>query len=206
MRLPCSITTVLMMTVPFFSKGQSSANELIDATREIKSKFYEVTETIHSSFGSSKVIYTVSNRNMINTYDLGPNNTREVEEIILYKKKNIKNTIASNTNNIEVKKEVVVVGKEKDTIRTIMIDPLETYERMVEKGIKSTEILKLLGDTSFYKNDFLKAANYYEKLFKLTDDLKQEYYVRYSQSLISTGQTAKAKGFNEKHKVLLSKQ
>jgi tetratricopeptide (TPR) repeat protein len=206
MRLRRSFATVLMMILPFFSNGQNSAGQLIDATREIKSKFYEVTETIHSTFGSTKVIYTVSNKNMINTYDLGPNNTREVKEVIIYKKKKSKSNIASNTNNIEAQKEVPVVEKEKDTIRTIMIYPLETYERMVEKGIKSIEILTLLGDSYFYKNNFLKAANYYEALFKLTNDLKQEYYLRYSQSLISSGQIAKAKEFNKKYKVLLSKQ
>ena len=79
----------IILIFPIILYAQSNHEQLMDSEKEIKSISYEVIETIHTAFGSTKVVYVVSNKNMINTYDLGHNNTREVREIITYKKKKI---------------------------------------------------------------------------------------------------------------------
>lgn len=203
MHLRDTIFFVVIIFLPFLLFSQSSNTQVTDPQSEIKYIFYEVTETIRSSFGSTRVKYTVSNKNMINDHDLGPNNTREVKEVIVYKNKK-KVSLDSTANTIQVKKDISIVDKKKEVNKTIVIDPLETYERMVEKGVKSIDILKVLGDNYFIKNDFKKAAKYYEDLFNLTKNLKQEYYLRYYRALGGSGQTEKAKEFNEKYNLLVN--
>ena len=78
------------------------------------------------------------------------------------------------------------------------IDVVKTYERVAAKGYKSVDLYQKLAN-SFYKNlEFTKAAKWYCELFTLTTDLDSEYYNRYAQSLICTGQIIEANEVLEK--------
>jgi tetratricopeptide (TPR) repeat protein len=206
MAISLRFTSIIIIFSSLFVNGQNYSNQIFDTSNEIKSKSYKVTETINSTFGGRKIFYTVSNKSLINTNDLGPNNTREIEEVIVYKKKKNSNNIVVNNNFIKEEKKDEMANSEKVTSKTISIDPLKTYERMVDKGIKSVEILKLLGDSYFYKNNFLKASSYYEALFNLTNDLRKECYLRFYKSLIGSGQIEKAKVFIKKYSNLVTQQ
>jgi tetratricopeptide (TPR) repeat protein len=72
------------------------------------------------------------------------------------------------------------------------IDLLKTYERVSDKGYKSIDMLKKLGNASFFDSDFEKGAKWYSELFTLTTNLEPEYYYRYSQCLKAIGQHEKA--------------
>ncbi|TDE05729.1 OmpA family protein [Flavobacterium sandaracinum] len=73
------------------------------------------------------------------------------------------------------------------------IDAIKTYEKVAEKGYKSAEMFKKLGNSYYYNADLEEAARWYGELFSMdTTDLEPEYYFRYAQSLRSIGQNDKA--------------
>ncbi len=213
MRLRPSQVTVLILIAPMLLCGQNNLVPTIHSDKEIKSKRYEVTETIHSGFGSTKVMYTVSNKNLINTNDLGPNNTREVKEIIVYKKKSRDQESIYNTKVIKevdqpkvIKEDVLVVDQQINAVKTISIDPLDTYERMVDQGIRSAGLLSQLADAYFYKNEYTKASQYYLEFFKIGKKIKPEYYFRYAMTLKNIGQEKRSKELLATYEALLQSE
>ena len=82
------------------------------------------------------------------------------------------------------------------------VDAIETYERIADKGYKSKDMFMKLGNAYYFNANLERAAKWYGQLFEITQDLDPEYYYRYSQSLKSIGQYAKADEmlakFNEK--------
>jgi outer membrane protein OmpA-like peptidoglycan-associated protein len=72
------------------------------------------------------------------------------------------------------------------------IDAIKTYERVAEKGYKSEDMFKKLGNSYYFNSDFDGAAKWYTELFAMNTSVEPEYYYRYAQSLKSTGQTDKA--------------
>ncbi|WP_281322052.1 hypothetical protein [Flavobacterium aestivum] len=81
------------------------------------------------------------------------------------------------------------------------IDAVKTYERVSEKGYKSPDMLKKLGDSYFFNEQLEKAAKCYGELCEMTTNLEPVYYYRYSIALRAIGETQKAgenlKKFNE---------
>lgn len=72
------------------------------------------------------------------------------------------------------------------------IDAIKTYERIADKGYKSEDLFKKLGNSYYFNSDFEAAAKWYGELFALNPTPEAEYYYRYAQCLKSTGQTDKA--------------
>jgi tetratricopeptide (TPR) repeat protein len=81
------------------------------------------------------------------------------------------------------------------------IDALKTYERVSDKGYKSPDMLKRMGNTYFFNEELDKAAKCYGELCDMTTDLEPEYYYRYSIALKAIGENEKAsenlKKFNQ---------
>ncbi|MFV8377097.1 tetratricopeptide repeat protein [Flavobacterium sp. LB1P62] len=81
------------------------------------------------------------------------------------------------------------------------VDVIKTYERVAEKGYKSVDLFKKLGDLYFQSTDLEKAAQWYCELFAMnTNDLEPEYYYQYAKSLNFIGQNDKANEILEKLK------
>lgn len=72
------------------------------------------------------------------------------------------------------------------------IDAIKTYERVAEKGYKSTELFEKLGDANYFNADFSNAVKWYTELFALNVEVPSEYYYRYAQSLKAVGNYNKA--------------
>ncbi|AYN04514.1 OmpA family protein [Flavobacterium sp. 140616W15] len=84
------------------------------------------------------------------------------------------------------------------------IDAIKTYERVAEKGYKSEDMFKKLGNSYYFNSEFDKASKWYAELFAMNTEVEPEYYYRYAQSLKSTGDVTKANQildlFNQKSK------
>ena len=84
------------------------------------------------------------------------------------------------------------------------VDAIKTYERVAEKGYKSEDLFKKLGNSYYFNSEFEGAAKWYGELFAMNPSPEAEYFYRYAQSLKSTGQLAKAdkvlNEFNTKYK------
>ncbi|MDI5896078.1 OmpA family protein [Flavobacterium algoritolerans] len=73
------------------------------------------------------------------------------------------------------------------------VDAIKTYERIAEKGYKSAELFKKLGNAYYFNAQLDKAAKWYGELFTMdTSNLEPEYYYRYAQSLRAIEQNDKA--------------
>lgn len=63
------------------------------------------------------------------------------------------------------------------------IDAIKTYERILEKGYKSDDLLQKLANSYYFNGDLEKSAKWYGELFMLNNEIAPEYYYRYAQSL-----------------------
>ncbi|KAF2514363.1 OmpA family protein [Flavobacterium zhairuonense] len=72
------------------------------------------------------------------------------------------------------------------------VDAIKTYEKVANKGYKSEEMFKKLGNSYYFNSDFDGAAKWYGELFAMNSNIEPEYYYRYAQSLKSIGETKKA--------------
>ncbi|WP_366182709.1 hypothetical protein [Flavobacterium ovatum] len=98
------------------------------------------------------------------------------------------------TEAIEIAKNVPTRQKTDH----IYINIIDIYERVADKGYKSVYLFKLLSDSFYYSKQTEKAVRWYDELFKITTHLDPEYYYRYGDALIKTGQTIKGNEMIEK--------
>lgn len=91
---------------------------------------------------------------------------------------------------ISQERKVAKATKQYD--RFAYVDAIETYERIAKKGFKSVDMLKQLGDSYYFNGKLDKAAEWYNELFGMTQDLEPEYYFRYAQALKSINDYKKA--------------
>lgn len=66
------------------------------------------------------------------------------------------------------------------------IDAIQIYEKVADKGYKSAELFKKLGNSYYFNAELDKASKWYEELFKLNEEVEPEYYFRYAQCLKAT--------------------
>lgn len=181
----CAIACFVAILVSFkgygkveFQRSQMSQ----DSIHFEKKTIYEITEVTQMNFGSSKIHYTVENKEKIPVNDLGPNNVRIVKERIVYRKRKHINE-APQTNTLTdvsdaIKEEVTSLPS-----KTITIKRMETYERMVESGVQTAEILEELANEFYFRKDYHKAIKYFERLFELSGNTKEENTEKHKQCL-----------------------
>jgi hypothetical protein len=159
---------------------------------------YHVEEKINMNFGSRICTYTVPNLSLVNTNDLGPNNNRVVTP------KYAKARIAAVGNElskatVQIASEPITKSIKIDSIisrqkaKYVNINKIDTYERVLNNGYQSLDMLKKVADKHFFDDDLVVSAKWYTQLFTMTTDLEPAYYYRYAQSLKAIGQTDKAK-------------
>lgn len=102
--------------------------------------------------------------------------------------------MVSNAQKIQVKK----ADKKYDNYE--YIDAIGTYEKVVNKGYKTTDMLEKLGNAYYFNAQYEDAAKWYGELFALQQRANDpEYYHRYSLSLKSIGDYGKANEYLEKY-------
>ncbi|MEE1898250.1 OmpA family protein [Flavobacterium rakeshii] len=94
-------------------------------------------------------------------------------------------------NGYSQEKRVASADKKYDSYA--YVNAIKTYERVANKGYKSEEIFKNLGNAFYFNSKFDKAAKWYGELFAMNTELEPEYYYRYAQSLKSIGEIEKSK-------------
>jgi outer membrane protein OmpA-like peptidoglycan-associated protein len=72
------------------------------------------------------------------------------------------------------------------------IKSIEIYEKVAEKGYKSTELFEKLGDCYYFNSQYSDANKWYAELFKLELPVDPKYSYRYSQTLKSVGDSITA--------------
>ena len=85
--------------------------------------------------------------------------------------------------------EIKVPERKKDYVE---IDITSTYERILEKGYESVDMLYKVANRHFFNGDLVAAAKWYSKLFELSKEVDSVYNYRFAQCLKAVGQTDKA--------------
>lgn len=185
-----------------------SASEINDGSQVIIS--YHVEERINMKFGSRITTYDVPSLKMVNTNDLGPDNSRVVTPVFgKVKPKPVidavavasaQTAVASNampTANLSLAPRVMVPLTTSKTVvektTSVRIDLVNTYERVLEKGYESADLIRKVADARFFDGDLEIAEKWYSKLFKLTTNLEDVYFYRYAQALKSVNKFEEAK-------------
>lgn len=88
-----------------------------------------------------------------------------------------------------------VAAADKNYERFAYVDAIATYERVAEKGYKDEKMFQKLGNAYYFNAELEKAAKWYEALFSMNENQEPEYLYRYSQTLKSIGEYAKADKF-----------
>ncbi len=157
---------------------------------------YHVEERINMRFGGTITSYTVPSLNLVNTNDLGENNKRTITPKYGRGKTPEVNQELLKASYVET--PFVISHPEIDKMVPekrkpyVSINVLITYERVLEKGYCSEEMLKRVGDWRYFEGDLEAAAKWYTELFCITTDLEFTFYYRYAKSLEFIGQIEKA--------------
>lgn len=157
---------------------------------------YHVEERINKKLGSSITTYNVSNLSLIDTNDLGENNTRRVTpkyaraKVVGLDNELPEAHLVKLVSNNEIVADLCIPDPKRAYIR---INILRTYERVLGKGYLSVEMLKKVGDWRYFEGDLEVAAKWYTELYCMTTDLDTTFYYRYALSLKAIGQMEKAK-------------
>lgn len=160
-------------------------------------KSYYVEERINKLFGGRITTYEVTKLDMVYTNDLGPNNTRTIIPRYVKRKQKVKVSLTQpelSMENITASSEPVIVEEADpaEPVKYVKVDIAGTYEKVLEKGYKSPEMLQKVADRLYFDGNLNTAAGYYEKLFDLVKDPDVIYYYRYAQSLKAINQIEKA--------------
>ncbi|HEY1196918.1 hypothetical protein [Flavobacterium sp.] len=159
-------------------------------------KSYYVEERINKLFGGRITTYEVTKLDMIYTNDLGPNNTRTIIPRYVKRKQKTASitqpevSVESATVSAEPAKENITAQNEPENY--VKVDVINTYQKVLEKGYKTPEMLQKVADRLYFEGNLNTAAGYYEQLFNLVKDPDVIYYYRYAQSLKSINQIDKA--------------
>jgi len=106
---------------------------------------------------------------------------------------NLKNKQQKSTNqNNPTKLNSSETNKSQVEVKDVNINIIDTYERTLDKGFKSIEMLKKVGDAKYFEGNLTESAKWYSQLFDLTTDLENQYYFRFSRSLTAISQFKKA--------------
>ena len=176
---------------------------------------YHVEERVNRPMGSSITTYTVSNLSLVGTNDLGENNSRIVTPIYGKPKVEVITALESSSKNKttdviaqipQIKTSSAIFIKSTDVADTnaatpsiietkpknVKIDVLATYERIMDKGYKTLDMIIKVGNGHFFAGDLVLAAKWYDELFAIKTDLEPVYYYRYAESLKAIKQFEKA--------------
>lgn len=159
-------------------------------------KSYYVEERINKLFGGRITTYEVTKLDMVYTNDLGPNNTRTIIPRYVKRKQKVTASLTQPEVSMEsmtVPEQVnVAVKASSESEKYVKVDITGTYEKVLQKGYKSPEMLQKVADRLYFEGNLNTAAGYYEQLFILVKDPDIIYYYRYAQSLKAVNQIEKA--------------
>ena len=88
-------------------------------------------------------------------------------------------------NVLSAQEKKAVKDGNKEFEKLAYIEARQSYLRASNKGVKSAEVLKNLGDSYYFNADYTNAAKWYGQLMQSSDSIPSEYIYRYALSLKS---------------------
>ena len=165
---------------------------VLNPGNELAVTSYHVEEKINMNFGGRTTTYNVPSLELVDSNELGANNTRVVTpKYARAKTPGIANELTKPTVVPVPIKAQVTVNKEDKHYADINV--MRTYERVLEKGYMAEDMLTKVADWRFLNGYLEIAAKWYSELFCINENLDAVYYYRYAESLKAIGEIEKAK-------------
>lgn len=118
-------------------------------------------------------------------------------------KKQLYTALAVLTLAIVQAQDARLASADKQYEKYAYVDAIKTYERVAAKGYRSVDLFQKLGNAYYFNAELDKANKWYAELFAMNQPVAAEYCYRYSQTLKSVGDYAKANEmlavFNQKN-------
>lgn len=162
---------------------------------------YRVEERINMNFGGRITTYTVPKLSMVSTNDLGPNNSRKITPIYGKAKVQAMTLIEARLSASSVSLPVasaairIDAAKPKPVVTSVKIDLIDTYERTLEKGFKSVDMLKRVANARYFEGNMVSAVKWYGQLLAAEKTPDLDFYYRYALALKAVGQVQKGNEF-----------
>ncbi|MBD3582463.1 hypothetical protein [Flavobacterium selenitireducens] len=162
---------------------------------------YRVEERINMNFGGRITTYTVPNLNMVSTNDLGPNNSRKITPIYGKAKVQamtlVEAKLSAASVAVPIASAAIRIGavKPKSAVTSVKIDLIDTYERTLEKGFKSVDMLKRVANARYFEGNMVSAVKWYGQLLVADKNPGADFYYRYALALKAVGQVQKGNEF-----------
>ncbi|HOZ75942.1 MAG TPA: hypothetical protein PLI38_11860 [Flavobacterium sp.] len=176
----------------FLSEKMQNATLIPDHNEDLAVVAYHVEERINMNFGSRITTYEVSKPSLISTNDLGQNNTRIITPKYGRVKQVVHTVVTLAPVAAVIKPIKVDISVPKGHVKSVNIDILRTYERVLEKGYKTEEMVRRVANARFFDGDLDVAAKWYAQLYEMNPDWEAVYYYRYAESLKAIKQNEKA--------------
>jgi len=187
----------------FYCFSQPNNQNVISNNQQLVVVSYHVEERVNMNFGSSITTYDVPSLDMINSYQLVGDNVRIITPkyaTIISKTEKVDKAIENNQETVVslepiVQNKIITdeILKEEQKSDHVNIDVVGTYERVMDKGYRSIDMLTKVADRHFFEGNLILAVKWYSELFENNTDLEAVYYYRYAQSLLGVGETDKSK-------------
>ncbi|MCF6130570.1 hypothetical protein L1S35_12870 [Flavobacterium sp. AS60] len=188
---------------PTTNKKTENAQPTLEktSTEEVAVVAYAVEETINMKFGGRTTTYAVSSLDLVDKNELGPDNTRVIKpKYVKVKPKEVLPVVDKLSSvSVVTTPSVIIPVKVDQTVPNgkllyTKIKIIENYERVLEKGYKTEEMLVAVANYRFFEDDLVTAAKWYEQLFEFCpEELEAVYFYRYAKSLECIGQIERAK-------------
>jgi outer membrane protein OmpA-like peptidoglycan-associated protein/tetratricopeptide (TPR) repeat protein len=88
--------------------------------------------------------------------------------------------------------KTILLKAEKNYERYAYVDAIDNYKKVAEKGYQDEKMFQKLGNAYYFEAELPQALKWYDQLFMLYPNQEPEYLYRYSQTLKSAGDYAKA--------------
>ena len=186
----------LVVFVPLICGGQLRGPAVYIDTGDDPVAYYLVVEKVNMNFGSRVTTYRVTHPDLISKHPMGPNCSRTVTpKYAQLPPRRMAYTIASP---VAVKPAFFAatfspvaarvparpfLQRNETATMTVDIDLIATYERVLDKGYTSVDLLKKVANQRFFSGDLILAAKWYSRLFEVSPNLEAIYYYRFAQAL-----------------------
>ncbi len=97
-------------------------------------------------------------------------------------------TVCLNLFLSSVAQEKTLARGNQQYIEYSFVPAIDIYQKVIDKGYVSADLLQKLGNSYYFNANYVKAADIYKQLVEnYPDETGPEYYFRYAQSLKSIG-------------------
>jgi hypothetical protein len=164
------------MDMPLNTEKSVTGNVVRSVVGNVEKSINVNTSKVVSAKASKPVSMTTSKSVSINAVKSGGVNAAKSIKATTVKSVGV-NTVKSVSEN---------------TAKSVDVNVVNTYEKVLDKGYRSIDMLRKVADKSYFDGNLTAAVKYYGELLEMDATVEAVCYYRYAQSLKGLGEMEKA--------------